>query len=523
MADAKNIGAVLKNMPPKKILALGAVVTLIIATVMLLFVWTQKADLQPLYTNLSEEDAGMIIQKLNELRVPYSATSGGVMVPADRVYELRLQLASQGLPQGGGVGFELFDKTSFTMTDFVQKLNYRRALQGELSRTIRSLSEVEQCRVHIAIPERSLFAQKEDRPKASILVKLRPGRRLSQAQVRGIVHLVSSSVEGLDPKDVSVVDSGGEMLTAPLDDVVAAGSAQLEHQREFEREMEARIVSMLEPVVGRGKVRVKVAAAMDFTRMEKTEEKFDPDGQVVRSEQKNIEKTTNTTSTGGGVPGVASNLPGRQQAVAAGQERSASSEKKSETVNYEITKIISHTVSPAGEIKRLSVVALVDGTYTVADGSSEKKYTPRSEEDIQKFEEMVKKAVGFNPERGDEVKVVNMPFESTVQDDLADTGHDAAGSSILPLVMTILKYIVPVAAIGILFMFVIKPLMRTLASQTVVYESHISAAVQQPPAAAPQEQQAAPKELTPQQHLIEWAKKNPKEATSLVKSWLEER
>lgn len=523
MADAKNIGAVLKNMPPKKILALGAVVALIIATVMLLFAWTQKADLQPLYTNLSEEDAGMIIQKLNELRIPYSAAAGGVMVPADRVYELRLQLASQGLPQGGGVGFELFDRTSFTMTDFVQKLNYRRALQGELSRTIRGLSEVEQCRVHIAIPERSLFAQKEERPKASVLVKLRSGRRLSQGQVRGIVHLVSSSVEGLDPKDVSVVDSGGEMLTAPGDDVVAAGGSQLEHQRVFEREMEARIVGMLEPVVGRGKVRVRVAAAMDFTKVEKTEEKFDPDGQVVRSEQKNIEKTTNTSGVGGGVPGVASNLPGRQQAGVSSQERSAYSEKKSNTVNYEITKIISRTVSPAGEIKRLSVVALVDGTYMAVDGSSEKKYTPRSEEDLQKFEDMVKKAIGFDTERGDEVKVVNMPFESAVQDDLAEMEHEAFGAAALPLVMTIFKYIVPLGAIGLLFILVIKPLMRTLASQTVVYDNQVPAAARQPSAAVPQEQHAEQKELTPQQHLIEWAKKNPKEATSLVKSWLEER
>jgi flagellar M-ring protein FliF len=187
----------LKNLPMKKMVALLVVVALVMTAGILLVTWTQKADFQLLYSNLSEEDSGAIVQKLNELKIPYSTSGGGIMVPADKVYEVRIQLASQGLPQGGGVGFELFDKTSFTMTDFVQKLNYRRALQGELSRTIRSLAEVEQCRVHLAVPEKSLFMQKEDKPKASVLLKLRSGRKLSPGQVQGIVHLVSSSVEGI--------------------------------------------------------------------------------------------------------------------------------------------------------------------------------------------------------------------------------------------------------------------------------------------------------------------------------------
>jgi flagellar M-ring protein FliF len=231
MAD---LGEQIRTLPIQKMIVLLVVVALVIAAGILLFTWTQKADHQLLFANLSEEDAGAIIQKLNEQKIPYTTTGGGIMVPADKVYEVRLQLASQGLPQGGGVGFELFDKTSFTMTDFVQKLNYRRALQGELSRTVRSLVEVEQCRVHLVVPEKSLFMQKEEKPKASVLLKLRSGRRLSQSQIQGIVHLVSSSVEGLDPRYVSVVNNSGEMLTSIVDENFPATGGQVEFQRTFE-------------------------------------------------------------------------------------------------------------------------------------------------------------------------------------------------------------------------------------------------------------------------------------------------
>lgn len=305
MAD---VGEQLRTLPMKKILALLVVIALVITAGILLMTWSQKADQQLLFSNLSDEDAGAIIQKLNEQKIPYTATGGGIMVPADKVYEVRLQLASQGLPQGGGVGFELFDKTSFTMTDFVQKLDYRRALQGELARTIRSLAEVEQCRIHLAIPEKTLFMQKDEKPKASVLLKLRPGRRLSQSQVQGIVHLVSSSIEGLDAKDVTVVNNDGDMLTSDVDENFAETGSQFEYERTYEHDMEAKIISMLEPVVGKGKAKARVAVSFDFTKTEKTEEKYDPDSQVARSEQRNTEKSTGGTN--GGIPGIASNLPG---------------------------------------------------------------------------------------------------------------------------------------------------------------------------------------------------------------------
>lgn len=504
-----------RTMPAKKILALLAVAGLVTAAGILLVNWVQKADHQLLYSNLSEEDAGAIIQKLNELRVPYSATAGGIMVSADKVHELRLQLAGQGLPQGGGVGFELFDKTSFTMTDFVQKLNYRRALQGELSRTIRSLAEVEQCRVHLAVPEKSLFVQKDDNPKASVLIKLRPGKRLSQGQVQGIVHLVASSVEGLDARDVSVINSAGEMLTSAADESMGASGGQLEYQRNYEKEMETRVMGMLEPVVGKGKVKARAAASFDFTKTEKTEEKYDPDSQVARSEQRNVEKSTSGT-TGGGVPGTATNLPGRQQGTQPAGGQHGLSEKKSETINYEVSKIISRVVSPSSEIKRLSIVVLIDGTYAVPQGSTEKKYVPRTESEVRQFEDMVKKAVGFLADRGDEVKVVNMPFETVAHEEIADAG--AGMSSVMPVVMTASKFLVPLVGIVLLFVFVIKPLMKTITAASP-REQTINAQM------IPMEQQRAivSPERTSQDQLVAWAKANPKDATNMIKGWIEEK
>ncbi|HYA86414.1 MAG TPA: flagellar basal-body MS-ring/collar protein FliF [Nitrospirota bacterium] len=513
MAD---VGEQLRTLPMKKIFALLVVIALVITAGILLMTWTQKADQQLLFSNLSEEDAGAIIQKLNEQKIPYTTAGGGIMVPADKVYEVRLQLASQGLPQGGGVGFELFDKTSFTMSDFVQKLNYRRALQGELARTIRSLAEVDQCRVQVAVPEKTLFMQKDEKPKASVLLKLRPGRRLSQSQVQGIVHLVSSSIEGLDANNVTVVNNEGEMLTSVVDENFAETGSQFEYQRNYERDVEAKIISMLEPVVGKGKVKARVAASFDFTKTEKTEEKYDPDSQVARSEQVNTEKSTGGTS--GGVPGVASNLPGRQQTAAVLPGTPAVSEKKNETINYELTKTISHVISPTGEIKKLSAVVLVDGTYATVQGSTEKKYAPRTEDEVRQFEDMVKKAVGFSADRGDEVKVVNLPFEVIPQEDMAET---PVPSRVVPTVMTASKYLVPLIGVVLLFLFVVKPLMKTLTEPTPLALPQPQLNLTQ--AAGEIQRTIRDQDRSSRAQLIDWAKKNPKDASNLIKGWLEEK
>jgi flagellar M-ring protein FliF len=509
MANIQGIIDWFKTIPAKKKIAFFIVLTVVIASLILSLSWWSKADYQVLYSNLSEEDAGLIIQKMNELKAPYKVSSGGIMVPSDKVYDLRLQLASHGLPQGGGIGFELFDKTNFTMTDFVQKLNYRRALQGELSRTIRSLPEVDQCRVHLAVPEKSIFMREEERPKASVLVKLKPGRRITPGQVQGIVHLVSSSVEGMDPRDVTVIDSRGEMLTSSAADSAGMTGNQMEYQKNIEKDLEGRVVSILEPVVGKGKIKAKVNANIDFTKVEKTEEKFDPDSQVVRSEQRNVEKALHGAT--GGVPGVASNLPGKagtQSASSQGQ-----SEKKSETLNYEISKVTSHIIGGTGGIKRLTTVVLVDGTYTTPQGSTERKYSPRTEEEIRQFEDMAKKAIGFTAERNDEVRVVNMPFEMTPQEESSDQKRD-----FIPAILIAAKYLAPLLALTLLFVLIVRPLIRSFTSP-----SQAQPTLQLPQKLSELEKSLEIGEKSSKERVIEWARKNPGEAAMLIKGWLEER
>ena len=240
-----------------------------VAGLIALTLWTQQPDMQVLFTNLGGEDAAAIIDKLKETKVPYETTGGGstVLVPSAQVHDLRLQLATQGLPHGGGVGFEIFDRTSIGMSEFVQKLNYRRALQGELARTIAQLPEVERARVHLAIPERRLFAKEQEKARASVIMSLRNGQQLTQAQVQGVIHLVSSSVEGLQARDVTVVDGHGRMLSSTMTDETAGlTNTQLEYQRSIEKDVETRIQTMLERIVGANKAVVRVSSVVDFQK-----------------------------------------------------------------------------------------------------------------------------------------------------------------------------------------------------------------------------------------------------------------
>ncbi|MFN3480470.1 MAG: flagellar basal-body MS-ring/collar protein FliF, partial [Thermodesulfovibrionales bacterium] len=299
------------------------------------------------------------------------------------------------------------------------------------------------------------------------------------------------------------------MLTTAGSNIVGLSNSQLEFQRNYERELEGKIATLLEPVVGKGKARVKIVAAIDFTRTEKTEERYDPDGQVIRSEQRNIEKSLGSGS--GGVPGVGSNLPNKSPLTSSSIK--GQSEKKNETINYEISKITSHTVNNPGEIKRLSAVVLVDGTYTGQEGSKEKKYNPRSEEDLKKIEEMVKRAIGFNQERGDDVKVVNMPFETVSEEELP-----APKKEIWPVITAAAKYAVPLIGIILLFLLIIRPLMKTLTTTVKL----------QQPVALPKtveeiERSMQIPERTPKDMVVEWAKKNPQEVAGLIRSWIEEK
>jgi flagellar M-ring protein FliF len=548
-----NIVEIVKEWPTGRKVALLSALVVVIAAMVLLFAWVQRPDYKLLYTNLSDADSGIIIQKLKDMKVPYVVEAGGVMVPADRVYDLRLQLAAQGIPQGSGVGFEIFDKTDFQTTDFVQKLNYRRALEGELARTINSLQEVEKSRVHLAIPEKTVFMRDKERVSASVVLKLKSGRSLSRQQVQGIVHIVSSSVEGLKAGDITVVNDGGEMLTRQMDDKMGLTGSQMEYQREYEAGYEQMITDILEPVVGKGKVRAKVTAVLDFTQDERTEENYNPDGQVARSEQTVSEKSQ--SGSPGGVPGTTANLPGKTGATGG---KTGQSQKQSETINYEISKTVSHVVKQYGELKKLTAAVLVDGIYAAGDVSkdaakdaakagaakatataakatpaaAELVYKPRSDDDIKRYEDLVKKAVGYTEKRGDEITVVNMQFEAGPKEEFAEVKRD-----IVKEALGVLKSISPLLVAVMFFLFFVRPLIKSF-TKTSMRESAVELPVHRTAAQTEQAMKdeleelgtlrgvpAPPSDEMPLRKEVaewaEWVKGNPAQASQMVKEWVE--
>jgi flagellar M-ring protein FliF len=481
--------------------------------------------MQVLFTNLNPEDAAGIVDKLKETKVPYETTGGGttVLVPSAQVHELRLQLATQGLPHGGGVGFEIFDRSSIGMSDFVQKLNYRRALQGELARTIAQMPEIERARVHLATPERRLFSNEENRARASVVVSLRNGQALAKTQVNGIVHLVSSSVEGLQVKDVTVVDGHGRLLSSAAggDDAAGLTGSQLEYQRTVEKDIETRIQTMLERIVGVNKAVVRVSSILDFRKVETTEEKYDPNSQVVRSEQRGQEKATGVNGVSGGVPGVQSNVPeGAAQEPA--QTSSSANQTKNETVNYEISRTVSRVVESTGSIKQLSVAVLVDGMYEGGKASEgektstsvAKKYVARSEEDMKRIEEIVKKAMGYSANRQDQVQVTNVQFDIATEEPPAQGVEAAAepANSFTPYI----RYAVGGGLFLLILFMVVRPLMAMLGTTGQPAEGGTTP---QLPASVSQVE-ASIAGGKPRAQIVDMARGNPDAATMVVKQWL---
>lgn len=421
-------------------LLVAAVVTL--ASIGLLVYWTGQVDYRVLFSNLTSEDAGHIVNKLQEKKIPYrlSSASDTISVPAEKVSELRIELAMAGLPQGGGVGFEIFDNKSLGSTEFEQQLNYRRALQGELSRTINSLEEIQQSRVHLALPKESLFLEQQKKATASVTVKLKQGKTLRPSQVEGIAHLVASSVEGINPEDVIIVDSRGNILSASQSDSKLAKmtNAQVDYRRSSERDMATRIQSLLENVVGKGKAVVRVSADMDFRIMEKIEENYDPESPVTRSVKRQTDKRA-------------------QLASGKGSSDSPEQEKLDETINYEINKVVNKTVMPVGEIQKLSVAVLIDGIY----GKNEKGaeiYQPRPKKDIDTLEELVKKSAGINVTRGDQVVVTEMPFSKVdaEQEPLVSSTWQEKITFFSPLI----KYATGFIAVIVILLFFVRPMVK---------------------------------------------------------------
>ena len=367
-----------------------------IALLSLIVWWAGRTEFEVLFYDMSSSEVGTVIEKLKESNVSYKLENGGtkILVPTDQVQELRIKLARQGLPESGLIGYEIFDKSNLGMSNFVQQINYRRALEGELSRTLNQMEEIRNARVHIVIPEDKLFKEDQHSPTASVILTLVSSSGLSQSHIKGIARLISSSVEGLVPEQVTIIDSHGNVLSKgeSPNSMLANTSYQLELQIAVEEALMVKSQEMLERVVGSGNSITRVNAQLDFETIERTREIFDPDGQVVRSEQ-----FTNTSVTG---------------------TDTAQTSKESVTTKYEINRTLEKVMNSAGNIERLTIAVLINGKYIKSDNPDdgeklEMRYEPRSEKEIADLTNIVKTAVGYDEGRGDKIEVIGMKFDDT--------------------------------------------------------------------------------------------------------------
>ena len=496
-----------------------------IAVLITLTIISQRVNYDVLFSSLSPQDAGVIISKLKEQKIPYRVSASGtsILVPSEKVYETRMGLASEGLPQGGGVGFEIFDQTKLGMTEFVQNVNYQRALQGELARTINQIDKVEQSRIHVVTPQKSLFVEDQKEVSASIVLKVMPGAKLTQNQVQGIVHLVASSVEGLSPEKITIMDNHGQILAGGTEESrpTQLTNSQAEIKRALEKDMEEGIESMLEKAVGRGKALARVFLNLDFKQTEKTEEKYDPDSLAIRSEQNLDEKSSGSSTIPRGVPGVQSNISGN--VGASGTTGSPSKfQRKNQTVNYEISKTTSHIIEPVGEIIKCSVAVIIDGTYEVSkgnEGKEEKQYIPRSGEEMERFTNIVKMAVGYNADRGDQVEVVNMPFDNTtlIEDEVSKE------PTFRKLWFPIIRFGIILLAVIMLFFVILRPLMRWLTTQRGEFEAgHNLPRTVGELEAEMGDVRGGEEVLSRKEKAMELANNDPERTAQLIRGWLNE-
>lgn len=455
----------------------------------------------PLFTGLQPDEAGAVIQKLKDARIPYRLTNQGttIEVPRDKVYETRIQLASAGAFGGGGIGFELFDKTKLGVTEFEQQVNYQRALQEELRRTIVALEEVEQARVHLVIPRRDVFAEEQPEPSASVVVKLKPLAQLKAEQVAGIVNLVAGSVEGLKPENVHVIDMHGRELTDSLhrDGLGAQALTQQEAKHAYERELETRVQGMLERILGPGKAVAMVNAQLDFSQQETVTTV--PEGQQVVSEQ-----TINEQGGGAGASGVAgtgSNLtqtPGYAGPGAGGQQTYSRQET---TRNYQVGTRQQKTVAPPGRLVRLSTAVVVDG-----------ELTPARTEQIQNI---VAAALGYDPARGDQITVSSMAFDTTYQKELEKQAREAEAAARKEQAKRLLTYTIAGGAALLLFLtgsLVILARRRRRPAPTVEEVVPVAVTPEQPPPPVADKEKAA----------RELARERPDQVAEIIKVWLRE-
>ncbi len=445
----------------------GGAIMLTLASV---FIWATHQGYQPItYGNMSAEDSGNVMRLLREKRIPFQVDQAGkqVLVPPEYLNDLRLELAMQGMPQSSGVGYELFDKQSFGTTSFLNKVNQKRALEGELMRSINTIKGVKRSRVHLAVPDKTAFVEDQKRPTASVVLDLEGGANLTEKQVYGITHLVSSAVEGLEISNVVILDSFGKELSKnSRDSVIGLTSEQTEFKRKLEEEYQRRAEEILSKVVGEGHVKVAITSELDFSNVSEQQTILDQDGATVRSQQKTNETMDASRPLASGAPGATSNTPGEQPGVVAQNGVKNNTAKSNEVLNYEIPKTVRTTQRPVGSLKKLSVAVLVDSKQvksTGADGKVETKAEAWSPEKMKEFEALVTGALALDKKRGDTLEFKNIDF---VPEDFEEAQKLLDSTATRSYIQSLIVYGVIGLIILLFFFLVVRPYIRWVTENT---------------------------------------------------------
>ncbi len=491
------------------------------------WLWSSSPTYRVLFTNLSDRDGGAIIAQLSQMNIAYRNADGGtILVPQDKVHEARLKLASQGLPKGSVVGFEVMETQKFGVTQFQEQVNYQRALEGELARSVQALAPVAHARVHLALPKQSGFLRDKQPPTASVLVQLHAGKQLDRTQVAGVVHLVSSSVPELSPKNVSIIDQHGNLLASDRGAAAGLDGAQLDYVATIEANTIKRIEDILEPIAGRGNVRAQVTADVDFAQVDSVAETYNPnqaaDKAAVRS-QSSSDSSTPGAGSPQGVPGALSNQPpvpptapvnGTAAPLNANQAAAAAAgnaTRREAVTNFEVDKNVRHTRQASGQIRRLTAAVIVN--YRSGPGAAAGAATPLSEKEIQNIQALTREAMGFNQQRGDSLNVVNTPFS------LPDIGAPPAAlpfwkqPDAIALAKEGGKALLFLALTMIVVFGVVRPAIKSIGERPAVEATAVRVV-------APPTPPGAPRPPTPLDEVRQLARNDPATVANVVKAWV---
>lgn len=505
---------------PQRIFLVGSLVALLGSVGFVLY-QVNKPDYALLYGNVPDQEMASIVDHLKQAKIPYRIEDNRILVPRHQLYEARLSLAKAGIPKSSGVGFEIFDEQKLGSTEFVQKINYQRALQGELARTISQLDKIEDARVHLVIPEEALFVRDEKPPSAAVVVKLKRGQQLSPLELQGIVHLVSSAVKGLRDENVTIMSTDGQVLFKKEQSQTSfeLSELQLRYKQRLEEELQRKIQSMLVPVVGEGAVISRVTLDLDFNQLKISEEMFDPDSATPRSQQRIIEKMQGGSSKKPkGNPDTPINVESKLLVSSPNKAEEGggqTTERQEEILNYELNKTTRQIVYAPGTVKRLSVAVLVDGPYKEEGDKKALKrvFVGRTPEEVKAIEEIVKKAVGYNETRGDQVSVTNIAFAGETPPVVPPM------QKWLALLKEHYKPFVNVILVLMVFFFIVRPILKQVEKMAPVPQEPEKLPKEGELAALPPGEEA-PKELSPRERAIIISKEQPEKVAEIIRAWL---